>query len=56
MQYAEMLRRSPWAAETCGSQLVEHAYRISALLFDDADVAEFASLVSRANQIRALGQ
>ena len=54
-QYAEMLRHSPWAAGTSASQLVEQAYRISSLLFDDAEVAEFASLVSRANQIRALG-
>jgi Ca-activated chloride channel family protein len=55
-QYAEMLRRSPWAAETYASQLVEHAYRVSSLLWDDSEVTEFASLVSRASQIRALGQ
>ena len=54
-QYAELLRPSPWAAETNGSQLVDHAYRISSLLFDDAEVAEFASLVSQASQISALG-
>jgi Ca-activated chloride channel family protein len=54
-QYAEMLRHSPWAAETYASQLVEHAYRISSLLWDDTEVTEFASLVSRASQIRALG-
>ena len=54
-QYAEMLRHSPWAAETYGSQLVEHAYRISSILWEDTEVTEFASLVSRANQIRALG-
>ena len=55
MQYAEMLRHSPWAAGTYGSQLVENAYRISSLLWDDSEVTEFASLVSRASQIRALG-
>ena len=55
MQYAEMLRHSPWAAGTYGSQLVEHAYRISSILWDDTEVTEFASLVSRASQIRALG-
>ena len=55
-QYAEMLRHSPWAAETNGSQLVDHAYRLSSILWDDAEVVEFASLVSRAGQIRALGQ
>ena len=55
-QYAEMLRHSPWAAGTYGSQLVDHAYRISSLLWDDNEVTEFASLVSRASQIQALGQ
>jgi Ca-activated chloride channel family protein len=54
-QYAELLRHSPWATGTA-SQLVEHAYRLSSILWDDADVVEFASLVSRASQIRALGQ
>jgi Ca-activated chloride channel family protein len=54
-QYAEMLRHSPWAVGSSASQLVEHAYRISSLLWDDTDVTEFASLVSRASQIRALG-
>ncbi|MFN2265856.1 MAG: hypothetical protein ACK2UM_16470, partial [Anaerolineales bacterium] len=54
-QYAELLRHSPWAAGTYASQLVEHAYRISSLLWDDTEVTEFASLVSRASQIRALG-
>jgi Ca-activated chloride channel family protein len=55
-QYAELLRRSPWAAGTSASQLVEQAYRISSILWDDPEVVEFASLVSRASQIRALGQ
>jgi Ca-activated chloride channel family protein len=55
-QYAEMLRQSPWAAETYASQLVDHAYRISSILWEDTDVVEFASLVSRASQIQALGQ
>ena len=55
-QYAEILRHSPWAAGTSGQQLVEQAYRLSSLLWDDAEVVEFASLVSRASQIRALGQ
>ena len=54
-QYAELLRHSPWATGTSASQLVEHAYRISSLLWDDPEVSEFASLVSRASQIRALG-
>jgi hypothetical protein len=55
-QYAELLRHSPWAAGTSASQLVEHAYRLSSILWDDPEVVEFASLVSRASQIRALGQ
>ena len=54
-QYAEMLRHSPWAAGSFASQLVEHAYRLSSVLWDDPKVVEFASLVSRASQIRALG-
>jgi Ca-activated chloride channel family protein len=53
-QYAEVLCNSPWAAETYASQLVDHAYCISSLLWDDVEVVEFASLVSRASQIRAL--
>jgi hypothetical protein len=54
-QFAELLRHSPWAAGTYVSQLVEHAYRLSSLLWDDPEVVEFVSLVSRASQIRALG-
>lgn len=56
MQYAELLRHSPWAAGTFSSRLVEQAYRLSSILWDYLDVVEFASLVSRASQIRALGQ
>lgn len=55
-QYADVLRHSPWAAGTSASQLVDHAYRVSSLLWDDTEVTEFASLVSRASQISALGQ
>jgi hypothetical protein len=54
-QYAEVLRNSPWAAGTYSSSLVDHAYRLSSILWEDPDVVEFASLVSRASQIRALG-
>lgn len=56
MQYIEMLHRSPWAAETYGSQLVEHAYYISSLLFDNVVVDKIASLVNRASQILVFGQ
>jgi Ca-activated chloride channel homolog len=55
-QYADVLRHSPWAAGTSSQQLVNHAYQLSSILWDDAEVVEFASLVSRASQIRALGQ
>jgi hypothetical protein len=41
-QYAEVFRHNPWAAGTSASQLVEQAYRISSLLWDDTEVAEFA--------------
>jgi len=54
-QYADVLRHNPWAAGTSSQQLVNHAYRLSSLLWDDAEVVEFASLVSQASQIRALG-
>jgi hypothetical protein len=54
-QYAELLRHSPWATGTSTQQLVNHAYRLSSLLWDDADVTEFASLFNRASQMRALG-
>jgi len=36
--------------------LIEQAYRLSSILWDDAHVVEFAGLVSRASQIRTLGQ
>jgi Ca-activated chloride channel family protein len=54
-QYADVLRHSPWAAGTSSQQLVQHAYHLSSILWDDTDVVEFANLVSRASQIRALG-
>ena len=50
-QHAYMLLHNPWAAH----QPVEYAYRLSSILWDDFDVVEFASLVSRTSQIRALG-
>ena len=55
VQYANVLRHSPWAAGTSSQQLVNHAYRISSILWDEAEVVEFSNLVSRASQIRALG-
>jgi Ca-activated chloride channel family protein len=55
-QYAEVLRHSPWAAGTSSQQLVNQAYQLSSILWDDVDVVEFSNLVSRASQISALGQ
>jgi Ca-activated chloride channel family protein len=51
MQYAELLRHSPWAQETTFSQLLVHAARLAETLGADPDVIEFASLLSRAAQI-----
>ncbi len=53
-QYADMLRHNPWTAGIPASHLVEQAYRLASILGDDPEVAEFANLVSRASQIRAL--
>ena len=54
-QYADVLRHSPWAAGTSSQKLVNQAYRLSSILWNDADVVEFSNLVSRASQIRAPG-
>jgi Ca-activated chloride channel family protein len=53
-QYAEMLRRSPWAQNTTIHQILDHAVRLAGLIPDDPAVNEFTSLVSRASQISAL--
>jgi len=53
-QYAELLRQSPWAAETSIYQIQEHIERIASLLPEDAQVQEFADLVRRASEIKAL--
>jgi Ca-activated chloride channel family protein len=53
-QYAEVLRRSPWADGTTINQILDYAVRLAGLLPEDPQVAEFASLVSRATQIQAL--
>jgi len=50
-QYAELLRRSPWAGQTSFGQLLSHAARLSELLPEDPDVGEFAYLVSLAQRI-----
>ena len=54
-QYADLLRGSPWAQTTSIFRLADYARQLSYALGDDPEVAEFAGLVSRASQIRALG-
>jgi len=51
MQYAELLRHSPWAQGTSFSELADHAARLTEALPGDPDVIEFANLVSRATQL-----
>ncbi|MBI3242974.1 MAG: von Willebrand factor type A domain-containing protein [Chloroflexi bacterium] len=50
-QYAELLRRSPYAAETTFDDLRIRSQRLAAQLPGDADVAELAQLVERASQL-----
>jgi Ca-activated chloride channel homolog len=51
MQFAEILRRSPWANGASLGTLAGYAKRVATQLPDDADAQEFAQLVSRASQI-----
>ncbi len=51
VQYAEILRRSPWARESNLGQVSAQAGRLAELLPGDADVAEFAQLTYRAWQL-----
>lgn len=50
-QYAEVLRRSPWALDTSLSLLSAYAVQINRQLPEDAEVSEFVKLVTRAGQI-----
>ena len=50
-EYAEILRQSYWARGSSLAEVREEAQRVSALLPDDPDVAEFVDLVTRAQQI-----
>ena len=50
-EYAEILRGSYWAEGSTLASVLEEADRVSRLLSDDADVAEFVDLVRRANRI-----
>jgi Ca-activated chloride channel family protein len=54
-QFAELLRRSPYAVGTSIHDILDLSVRLSGLLPDDPDVAEFVALVSRASQIQGLG-
>jgi Ca-activated chloride channel family protein len=51
MQYAEILRRSPYTNMPL-SELSNYAWQVSRLLPNDADVQEFAQLVQRAATLR----
>jgi Ca-activated chloride channel family protein len=50
-QYAEVLRRSPWANGTPLSLISAHAQRLTTLLPYDGEIAEFARLTQRAWQL-----
>ena len=50
-QFAEILRRSPYTGEVGLAQLRSYAERVARELGDDADVQEFAQLVSRAAEL-----
>jgi len=51
-QYAEVLRHSPWAADTTLDQIYRLAYPLLSSLGEDAEVTEFVNLIYRATQIR----
>lgn len=53
-QYAEHLRQSPWSVGVSIGQVLQQATRISGLIPMDTEVAQFATLVSRASQIAVL--
>ncbi len=50
-QFAELLRHSPYSAETNLNDIRVRAERLSTQLSNDSDVLEFAQLVTRATQI-----
>jgi Ca-activated chloride channel family protein len=50
-QFAEILRQSPYAGNGGLSLVQRYAERVAKALPDDAEVAEFAQLVSRANEM-----
>ena len=52
-EYAEILRESYWAEDGSLERVVAEASRVQRLIPSDEDVAEFASLVSRADGIQS---
>jgi hypothetical protein len=50
-EYAEILRQSYWAKGDSLENVSSLAQRVKQALPNDADVAEFAQLVSRASQL-----
>ena len=55
-EYAEILRESYWAEGSSLERVLAEAIRVQRLLAEDEDVAEFASLVSRAEGIQGKSQ
>jgi Ca-activated chloride channel family protein len=53
-QYAELLRRSPWARDTHPYDLQDHANRLYHELPEDPEAKELVELIWQANQIGAL--
>lgn len=51
-EFAEVLRKSYWAQNSTLAGVLEEAQRVSKLLPDDADVAEFVKLVDLATAIK----
>jgi Ca-activated chloride channel homolog len=51
MQFAEVLRRSPWSADAPLSLLARYAGNVAARLLEDPDVQEFAQVVASASRI-----
>ncbi len=56
MQYAEVLRRSPWAYNVSMSQVAGLANQVAGALVEDRDAADFAALTNRAAQINPWGR
>jgi Ca-activated chloride channel family protein len=51
-QYAELLRKSPWAGPGTLESLIPYAYQAAAQLVFNPDAGELATLISRANELR----